>query len=177
MPGRFWNPTLPDGWFNHWFQSLRTALGQFRSGGRLNDPALIDQAKRVLNLCLLAPQRDGAFPVVVYWDAAKARLYWEKDNTWAGIPNWYHSFDMCWTGYWLLAWHEELQSEDPRILPRCRALGDFLLRSQLGSGCIPSFLTATSPRIFAISTTTTPRRRAAPCFSSASTPLPASAAI
>jgi hypothetical protein len=139
VPGRLWNPTLPDGWFNHWFQSLRTALGLFRSGHRLNDLALIDQAKRVLNLCLLAPQREGAFPVVVYWDAAKSRLYWEKDNTWAGIPNWYHSFDMCWTGYWLLAWHEELHGEDLRMLPRCRALGDFLLRGQLPSGCIPSF--------------------------------------
>lgn len=32
VPGRLWHPTLPDGWFNHWFQSLRTALGMFRSG-------------------------------------------------------------------------------------------------------------------------------------------------
>lgn len=139
VPGRLWHPTLPDGWFNHWFQSLRTALGMFHSGRHLGDGRLMERARRVLNLCLLAPRRDGAFPVVAYWDGAKGRLYWEKDNTWAGLPNWYHSFDMCWTGYWLLAWHEALHGADERILPRCRALGDFLLRSQLASGCIPSF--------------------------------------
>jgi hypothetical protein len=139
VPGRLWHPTLPDGWFNHWFQSLRTALGIFHSGRRLDDPELVERARRVLNLCLLAPQRGGAFPVVAYWDAARGRLYWEKDNTWAGLPNWYHSFDMCWTGYWLLQWHEALAGADGRILPRCRALGDFLLGAQLTSGCIPSF--------------------------------------
>ena len=103
---------------------------------------LLDRAQRVLNLCLAAPQHEGAFPVVAYWDASKEQLYWERDNTWAGIANWYHCFDMCWAGYWLLAWHEELQGSDPRILPRCRALGDLLLRLQLPSGCIPSFLDA-----------------------------------
>ncbi|MGH2388098.1 MAG: hypothetical protein ACRDIE_07820, partial [Chloroflexota bacterium] len=140
VPGRLWHPSLPDGWFNHWFQSLRTALGMHRSGQRLCDAALVDRARRVLNLSLLAPQHGGAFPVVTYWDAARARLYWEKDNTWAGLPNWYHSFDMCWTGYWLLKWREELgAATDDRILPRCRALGDLFLRSQLASGCIPSF--------------------------------------
>ena len=142
VPGRLWHSSLPDGWFNHWFQSLRTALGMFRSGRNLGDQTLVDRAKRVLNLCLLAPQRDGAFPVVAYLDRAKGRLNWEKDNTWAGLPNWYHTFDMCWTGYWLLAWHEELAGADARILPRCRALGDFLLRAQLASGCIPSFYDA-----------------------------------
>ncbi len=139
VPGRLWHPTLPDGWFNHWFQSLRTALAMYRSGKEHEDTGLAARARRVLNLCLLAPQRGGAFPVVAYWDAAKASLYWEKDNTWAGLPNWYHSFDMCWTGYWLLAWHDELQGSEKRILSRCRALGDFLVRSQLVSGCIPSY--------------------------------------
>jgi hypothetical protein len=139
IPGRLWHPTLPDGWFNHWFQSLRTALGMHHSGRIWGDERLVERARRVLNLCLAAPQHGGAFPVVVYWDGAKGRFYWEKDNTWAGLPNWYHAFDMCWTGFWLLAWHEELRGAEPRIIPRCRALGDLLVRSQLPSGCIPSF--------------------------------------
>ena len=173
VPGRLWHPTLPDGWFNHWFQSLRTALGMQRSGREGGDQRLLDRARRVLNLCLAAPQREGAFPVVAYWDGAKEQVYWERDNTWAGLANWYHCFDMCWTAYWLLAWHEELQGADPRILPRCRALGELLLRAQLPSGCVPSFfLTRTWRPIAAISTTTMPRPQAVRCSCSACTPSP-----
>jgi hypothetical protein len=78
-------------------------------------------------------------------------MNWNADSGWAGLcslqPNhqipqncqdYYHTFDMAWTGYWLLRWLE-LTPDDTRILPFAERLGRFLIEVQAASGVIPSW--------------------------------------
>jgi hypothetical protein len=51
----------------------------------------------------------------------------------------YHVPDAAWTGLWMLRTREHLDP-DPRLLERCAALGAFLIRAQLPSGAIPSWV-------------------------------------
>ncbi len=131
-----------DAWFNHWFQTLRTALAMHKSGKRLRDRVLRSRAVKVLKLALNAPQQRGAFPTVLYVDQRTGTVRWERDNAWAGIRHCYHAFDMAWTAFWMLQWHRELRGREPRIMAFCTAFADFLLRNQLESGCIPAYYDA-----------------------------------
>jgi hypothetical protein len=72
---------------------------------------------------------------------------WIRDHKFGGYSECFHTFDMSWTGYWLLRWYRDLFPEDDRpmprrILPLCRAYGDFLLRFQREDGFIPSYFEA-----------------------------------
>jgi hypothetical protein len=54
-------------------------------------------------------------------------------------PSSYNTFDMSWTAYWVLRWHQDLGPE-PTAADFARQYGEFLLRIQLDSGAIPSWL-------------------------------------
>ena len=146
VPGRQWRPDgMQDAWFNHWFNSARTSYGMYKSARLWHDRELEEQAIKTVRLILQAPQKEGAFPTVFYFDPRKGRYYWERDNAWAGIRDCYHTFDMAWTGYWLLKWREALIESGAsdgladQMVRFCANLGDFLVKNQLESGCIPSF--------------------------------------
>jgi hypothetical protein len=128
-----------DAWFHFWMQSLRTAYGWHMHGQRTGQPELLRKAERVFNTALTAPGKDGAFAVLYYHERDGSHT-WLYDDGWAGYRNEYHTVHMSWTAYWLLRWAQDLQPErKDQALARCRAYGDFLLRHQLPSGCIPSW--------------------------------------
>jgi len=139
-----WSNKLPrsanrDAWFTVWFNSLRTAYGIYLHGRESGDAALMERATRVLNLAMLAPQRDGLSPSIFYVDSAGG--HWVGDHGWGGIEGgrMYSTFNNAWTHYWMLAWADLLEEKRVEILKRSRALGDFLLREQRPSGVIPSW--------------------------------------
>ena len=127
-----------DAWFCAWWNNMRTAYGLALYARRAGDAEARERAGKMLNMALDAPRRRGAFPVLfTITDAEGAR--WRRDHSFGGIEECYHAFDMAWTGYWLLKWHTDIDPADERIVPVCRALGDFLLRHQEESGFIPSY--------------------------------------
>eukprot|EP00026_Physarum_polycephalum_P003229 Phypoly_transcript_03239.p1 GENE.Phypoly_transcript_03239~~Phypoly_transcript_03239.p1 ORF type:complete len:806 (+),score=96.31 Phypoly_transcript_03239:196-2418(+) len=148
--------TNQDGWFNSWFQNLRTAYGMYIAAQRAQDSALAQQAVQVLNLALHAPPQNGTGPFPsIFWLGTDGSLNWVLDSGWAGLcrslPNppadcmeYYHTFDMSWTAYWLLRWLEFVN--DPRILPMVTGYADFLLQVQQPNGGIPSWFESNSLR-------------------------------
>jgi hypothetical protein len=139
-----WSNKLPpaadnDAWFNVWFNSLRTAYGMSLYGSNNNDPHLVAQAERVLNLALAAPAGRGLAPSIFYLDSLGG--HWVADHAWGGIRNGecYSMFHNAWTCYWLLQWAEIVPARSQEILGFARTVGDFLVAHQLGSGVIPSW--------------------------------------
>ena len=139
-----WSNKLPpsanrDAWFTVWFNSLRTSVGMYLHGVESRDTALEKQALQVLNLALLAPEREGLAPSIFYLDSAGG--HWVGDQGWGGIGGGAHyaMFNNCWTGTWLLAWADLVPERREEILGRTRRLGDFLLSHQLPSGVVPSW--------------------------------------
>jgi hypothetical protein len=139
-----WSNKLPpaanrDAWFTVWFSSLRTSVGMYLDGVDSGDTALKNRAIGVLNLALLAPEREGLSPSIFYLDSAGG--HWVGDQGWGGIGGgaYYSMFANCWTGTWLLAWADLLPERREEILRRTRRLGDFLLSHQQPSGVVPSW--------------------------------------
>jgi len=127
-----------DAWFCGWWNNLRTSYGMELYSRRSGDDEVHERAGKMLNLALDAPRKDGAFPVLFLVDEDGTQ-HWERDHPFGGYVECYHTFDMSWTGYWLLRWHNDLKPKDKRILPKCVAYGDFLVKHQSGSGFIPSY--------------------------------------
>ena len=128
-------------WFCAWWNNMRTACALALYARRSGDRPARDKADKILNMALDAPRHQGAFPVVFTATEGEGAL-WRRDHPFGGIEECYHAFDMAWTSYWLLKWHNEIDPEDGRVLPNCIALGDFLCRNQQDSGFIPSFYNA-----------------------------------
>ncbi|MFH1232202.1 MAG: hypothetical protein V1709_11980, partial [Planctomycetota bacterium] len=132
--------TNEDAWFNHWFQTLRTAYGWYRYGRRTNNTEMMTRAERILNLALKAPQqKEGVFPTIYYRETDGSH-HWVIEDGWAGFTDYYHTFDMSWTAYWMLCWARDLLPERKNeILTYCRSYAEFLVKNQIVSGCIPSW--------------------------------------
>ena len=128
-----------DSWFNVWFNSLRTAYGMYMHGRNVGDQKLIQEAKRVLNLALLAPQKDGIAPSIFYLDSTGG--HWVADHAWGGISKgeYLPMFHNAWTCYWLLQWSDLAPERRGDILHFTRAFADFLLSRQRPSGIVPSW--------------------------------------
>jgi len=126
-----------DGWFCAWWNNLRTAYGLELYSRRSGDKVAHERARKILNLALDAPRKDGAFPIVFHIEDDGP--HWDRDHKAGGYVECYHNFDMAWTSYWLLKWHNDLKANDDRILPYCVAYGDFVLKHQQLSGFIPTY--------------------------------------
>jgi hypothetical protein len=128
-----------DSWFNVWFNALRTAYGMYLHGEAVADRLLRQRAVNVLNLALLAPQKDGIAPSIFYHDSSGG--HWIADHAWGGInagrdlP----MFHNAWTCYWLLQWIDLAPDRRSEILRYTKAFADFLLAHQQESGVIPSW--------------------------------------
>jgi hypothetical protein len=144
--------TTNDMWMNSWFQTVRTAFGMYRYGESIENKRIMQQARGVVTLALQAPQNKGAFPTIFWLEdpAGTPIMNWNLDSGWAGLcrvdphqnipancQQFYHSFDMAWTGYWLLRWLE--MSPDDNILKFTMNLGQFFLNNQKPSGVVPSW--------------------------------------
>ena len=128
-------------WFCAWWNNMRTAYALALDARRSDHEAARHKADKMLNMALDAPRNAGAFPVLFTVTEEEGAL-WRRDHPFGGIEECYHAFDMAWTSYWLLKWHNEINPEDERILPNCVALGDFLCSKQHDSGFIPSYYNA-----------------------------------
>ncbi|HEX9277022.1 MAG TPA: hypothetical protein VGA51_11590 [Casimicrobiaceae bacterium] len=143
-----------DIWFHFFFNHLHTAFGLHRMGKRRGRADLIDKANKILELCLSAPLRDGAFPAIHSHQIINGIRHdrWISHAHWVGgsinyqtqIPPppdqpAFSTMDLAWTAYWMLRWHQEIAA-DARLLERATACGALLLRSQLPSGSVPIWL-------------------------------------
>jgi hypothetical protein len=131
-----WGKPEEDAWFNSWFQSLRTVYGWYMYGRNIHDQEIQRKAESVLTLALKSPPHDGAFSTIYLVSEHR----WIREDGWAGYPNYYHSFCMSWTAYWMLKWAEDLTpGRKDEVLAFTRNYGNFLLKHQSASGVIPSW--------------------------------------
>jgi hypothetical protein len=132
----------PDAMFTTWFNSLRSSYGIAANGRDRGDDELFQQGRAGLSLLLSAPHEHGAFPTIARFGPDEIEWYGGHKNFANQMP-WgpasYNTFDMSWTAYWLLRWHQDLGPE-PAAVGFARQYGEFLLRIQLDSGAIPSWL-------------------------------------
>ena len=128
-----------DSWFNVWFNALRTAYGMYLYGNKVGDLKLTRQAENVLNLALLAPQKEGIAPTIFYVDSAGG--HWVADHAWGGIDGGKDlpMFHNAWTCYWLLQWIDLVPERKAEILHFTGAFAAFLLSHQQARGVIPSW--------------------------------------
>lgn len=128
-----------DSWFNVWFNALRTAYGMYLHGEAVADHELSRRAVNVLNLALLAPQKEGLAPSIFYYDSTGG--HWVADHAWGGIDGGKDlpMFHNAWTCYWLLQWIDLAPERESEILGYTKAFADFLLAHQQESGVIPSW--------------------------------------
>lgn len=129
--------TNDDCWFSQRFQTLRTALGLYLYGVEHNNMAHKEKGESVLRLILNAPVDEGFFPTIFYLE--NNAHFWIRDDGWAGLRDYYHVFDMSWTAFWLLKWHDLTGLETKKIREFTIRYGNALLRHQRPNGCIPSW--------------------------------------
>lgn len=128
---------LPHVFFNLFLNNLRTAFGMDWYARRWNDENLADKARLMRELALAAPAPYGILPSVFTADADRPR--WVPGTEVWRYTSAYHTANAAWTGCWMLH-HFRYLEPDGRILERCRALGELLIRAQLPSGAIPTYV-------------------------------------
>ena len=132
-----------------WWNNVADATGFYYWGKRLGDPSLIDKARRVVNLALMAPQHEGLFPSLYdlnerrwigsLWrfptegyDPDETRTYW----------NWeegdYQTASASVTAGYLMEVYR-LYQKDPRILHYVQRYGDFLIAHMQPEGSVPAW--------------------------------------
>lgn len=119
-------------------QTLRIAFGMAMHARRTGDEDIGAAARRILDLALAAPLSHGAFPVVFRPGAEGNGGQWATGVD--GHENAFSTSDCSNTARWLLRWRGLLEESDTKIIERCKALGDLLVKVQLPSGCIPAWL-------------------------------------
>lgn len=132
----------PDAMFTTWFNSLRSSYGIAANGRSRGDHRLWQQGRAALSLLLSAPHDHGAFPTIARFGTDGIEWFGGHKNfanqmPWG--PSSYNTFDMGWTAYWVLRWHQDLGPE-PAAVDFARQYGQFLLGVQLDSGAVPSWL-------------------------------------
>lgn len=143
-----------DIWFHFFFNHLHTAYGLYRMGQRRGRPDLVEKAKKIRNLILTAPRKDGAIPAIFSSQIITGIRHdqWIPHAHWVGgfIPYQtqiarpadqpaFSTMDCAWTSYWMLRWSEDLERDD-RLVDIAQECGELLLRSQLPSGAVPVWL-------------------------------------
>ncbi|MGH9453639.1 MAG: hypothetical protein ACRD2O_06670, partial [Terriglobia bacterium] len=147
--------------FSPWWNNIRDAVGMYWWGQR-GDPSLVEKARRMVNLALAAPQREGIFPSIYnyhekrwfgcYWKPAEDfNPSWPFPSTWdlSKVPTKFWNFQSDYyqtsaaskTGVYLLR-HRRLCEDEPRIVPYLRAYGDFLVAHLDPNGCLPAWFTS-----------------------------------
>ncbi|MDA0193510.1 MAG: hypothetical protein O2887_02220 [Bacteroidetes bacterium] len=132
-----------------WWNNVCDATGIFYWGQKQNDSTLIDKARRIINLTLGAPQKEGMFPA----------LYDLNKKSWAGSlwnpplenydPNeratyfdWedgaYQTASASVTAGYLLQYRKTCEN-NPGIIPFVQRYGDFLIQNMQSNGCVPGW--------------------------------------
>ncbi|MHA1315030.1 MAG: hypothetical protein ACTSSI_16075 [Candidatus Helarchaeota archaeon] len=124
-------------YFQPWFNNMRTAFGLYYWSKQLSDEKTLKIAQGIKELILLSPDEDGIFHTAC--EIKKSDIKWMKGTKAQLVHKNFHVADCAITCYWMLQWHEYLEP-DMRLLEKCKKFGDFLLKIQLDSGAIPSWL-------------------------------------
>ena len=134
-----------------WWNNVCDATGIYYWGKNLNDPALLEKARRIIRLTLSAPQKDGLFPGLYNlndkkwqpglwnppmegYDPNKIDSYWGWDKD-LGV---YQTASASVTAGYLM-YYRQFCENDPEILPYVQRYGDFLIRNMDPNGCIPGW--------------------------------------
>ncbi len=144
-------------WNQAWFSSLRSASGVMRYALRTGNDNLKEKAELTKELALAAPMKDGLFPSVYRTEMEQVELegerysiskgwdtgYWCNSNR---VPrergiteDWYHLLDAGTTCYWMLMWHQDIESDD-RLVEFASKYGDKLLELQRDDGFYPAWI-------------------------------------
>jgi hypothetical protein len=147
----FWPYVLSNG---PWWNNPRDAVGMYLWAQQTKDEQLLERARRIINLALLAPRTDGLFACEYHVDRKEWKpglfLVAEKaapDATFGTVdptnlrPRSYQTAGCSITGVHQLRYHR-LCEKDDRIVAFLRSYGDFLLRHIDPRGQIPMFFTA-----------------------------------
>jgi hypothetical protein len=134
-----------------WWNNVCDATGIYYWGKRLDDPSLVDKARRIIRFTLKSPQNEGLFPGLYdinkhtwqlslwnppmeKYDPGFVSSYWGYDNS-EGV---YQTASASVTAGFLM--HYRLNCEDdPGILPFVKRYGDFLVSHMEPNGCIPGW--------------------------------------
>lgn len=135
--------------FSAWWNNVDDAGGMHDWGKHLDDPKLIEKARRIVNLVLSAPQKDGMFPSLYNlkekrwigsmwnfpatgYDPGRASPYWDWSH---GA---YHTAAASVTVGYLLEYYRKCE-QDPRILEFAERYAAFLLSHVSDTGRIASW--------------------------------------
>jgi hypothetical protein len=94
---------------------------------------------QTLEIALKAPGTGGAFKCIAALDTNNNLVWGAGDGNGGSTISGFLGYDMSWTGYWLLCWHEAGLPGGETILPRCRELAGFLMRNQRSNGMFMTF--------------------------------------
>ncbi|NLO97321.1 MAG: hypothetical protein GX091_04540 [Peptococcaceae bacterium] len=149
-----------DIWFQFLFNQLYTAYGFYYLGKLTNRPDLIDKAKKIKNLLLTSPQKNGLFSTIFSFDIITGyrKTRWIPSSPWLPGRITYGTYvdrpdedekyylpDCSWAAYWLLQWYGSIENEQ-RLLDFTSRYADALLDYQMPSGAFPSFIDAQTLR-------------------------------
>ena len=133
-----WGPG-PSVYLSSWFNALRTSFGMALHARRSGNAELLALARQTVEVALRSPGRDGAFKCIAVPRPDGAATVWAAgDGSGGSTEAGYLGYDMSWTGYWLLRWRAAGLPGAEDILPRCRALADFLMARQAAGGMLPT---------------------------------------
>ena len=137
--------------FATWWNNMRDAVGIYWWGQHMSDSTLIDKARRIVNLILLSPQDEGAFPVIYrvyhkYWqgnhweppmkmDSSRVeRYFFDKSQS-------FQTAAMSKTCAHLLRYYR-LCEPNERIIPFVKSYGDFIVSHIDSNGCLPAWFSS-----------------------------------
>ena len=134
-----------------WWNNVCDATGIYYWGKKLDNPSLLDKARRIINFTLSSPQNQGLFPglynietgkwIGSLWepplrnyDPDSVACYW----SWNGDGGAYQTASASVTAGYLL-YYRRFCEDVPEILPFVRSYGDFLVRNIRPDGCVPGW--------------------------------------
>ena len=130
--------------FHAWENDLHVGFGVWYYGDKWGNEELRRIAKGIMQLSLSAPVKEGAFPCIYNFknQAWEGSFYSTSQTAWP-----YDGYDaqaMGVSAWWRLLWYENFKklANRPEISKSVLKYTEFLTRSQLPSGAIPTYYDA-----------------------------------
>jgi hypothetical protein len=132
-----------------WWNNVSDATGIYYWGKKLNDPNLLDKARRIVNFALSAPNEDRIFPALYdinthHWTRgmwSPPEFNYNPDSS-AAYWDWktgaYQTSSASTTAAYLLQFRTNCE-DVPGIVPFVRRYGDFIVDNLDSKGCLPAW--------------------------------------
>lgn len=134
--------------FTTWWNNMRDAVGIYWWGRHNSDSGLIDKSRRIVNLILLSPQKDGAFPVIYrafkkhwqgnHWDPPAKMDSSAVNRYFSDSSQSYQTSAMSKTCTHLLRYYKFCEPNN-RIISFVKNYGDFVVSHIDSNGCLPAW--------------------------------------